>query len=134
MEALPPWLIDLVKVVGTSAIILIIWLITHRSSERRFDKFMEQLDIERKSHINQIEKEREAATIERKAFSAEFVEIRKQSHENNRLMTELLRTQTQILAKMEPELENNTKLLHDHSVELALMNQNINHLQRSITK
>lgn len=130
MESLPPWVVDLVKVVGTSAIILIIWLISHRSSERRFDKFMDQLDAERKAHINQIEKEREAALQERKAVSAEFMDIRKQSHEYNRLMTDLLRTQTQILAKMEPELENSTKLLHEHSIELALMNQNINNIQK----
>lgn len=132
METLPPWVIDLVKVVGTSALIMVIWFITHRSSERRFDRFMEQLDIERKSHIAQIEKEREAAVQERRAVSNEFMEIRKQSHENNRLMTELLRQQTQILAKMEPELEENTKLLHDHKTQLALMNQHINTIQRSI--
>ncbi|MBL7998269.1 MAG: hypothetical protein JNL32_06470 [Candidatus Kapabacteria bacterium] len=132
MEALPPWMIDLVKVVGTSAIILVIWFITQRSSERRFDRFMEQLDIERKSYIAQIEKERELSAQERRAVSSDFMEIRKQAHEYNRLMTELLRQQTQILAKMEPELEENTKLLHDHTTLLALMNQHINTIQRSI--
>lgn len=129
---LPPWAIDLVKVLGTSAVLVIMWFISHRSSERRFDKFMEQLEAERNAHMEQIAKERAAAADERKTVANEFMEIRKQAHENNRLTIDLLRVQTQILSRLEPVVEQNREDLQRQTTHMALINQQLQVIERKI--
>lgn len=131
MDMLPPWAIDLVKVLGTSAVLVIIWYLTHKSSERRFDTFMQQLDAERKAHIEQIKEERKAAANERTAVAGEFMEIRKQTHENYLLMSDLLRIQTQILSQIQPLIQDNSKELREQSKSLALINQHLNTIERN---
>lgn len=125
MDLLPPWVIETFKVLGTSAAFIVIWYLTHKSSERRFDTFMEQLNTEREIHIEQIAKEREAAVNERKAVANEFMEIRKQTHENYLLMSDLLRIQTQILSQIQPMIQSNTTELRQQSTTLALINQQL---------
>lgn len=112
MDSLPPWVIDILKVWGPSAAILIIWFVTHKSSE----------------------KERDAREKERTSVAAEFSQIRKDAAERDKQMVELLRIQTQILARMEPEIELNTKEMLAQGKHLALIQQSIQSIDHKISQ
>lgn len=128
MDFLPNWAIDVFKVLGPSAGILLIWWISHKAGEKRFDTFMATLDTQRKELISQIEKERESHRIDRDAYAKEFIEIRNNSHENQKLMTELMRRQTEILARLEPVIEVSLDLLNKNTISLAVIDNKIDHI------
>lgn len=130
MDFLPNWAIDVFKVLGPSAGILLIWWLSHKAGEKRFVIFIDELNTQRTQLIEQIEKERTSQRADRESYAKEFIEIRKQNHENQKALTDLLRIQTAILAKMEPVIENSLETMNKNTIALAVIDNKIDHLKK----